>query len=108
MHPYRMSCATVGYSRAFRAGGFTRGPTPGVFGEAGIEALIPLDRMDEVMRSYLSARAQAGGGMHDSMTGGAQGMGMGGRRDIDDSHLRRCERCPRGSSTRCCNDAVSS
>jgi phage-related minor tail protein len=39
------------FSTQFAEGGIATRPTAGIFGEAGAEALIPLDRMSQVMGS---------------------------------------------------------
>jgi hypothetical protein len=47
-------------------GGITFGPMLGLFGEAGPEAVVPLDRYDEMMRGGAPAAAGGGGGVRQT------------------------------------------
>lgn len=52
-------------------GGITQGPTPALIGEAGPEAVLPLDKL----RAFVDRAARIGA---DSMRGGSQGMNITG------------------------------
>ena len=70
--------AALGLIPEFATGGVVTGPTLGMIGEAGPEAILPLDRLEQMLLApILQANAGSSVNERDALTSGASGGGGG-------------------------------